>query len=513
MKNPFALGSLVLVIVALSGLAAKTVGKISDSGKTIASTHASTNIMDLSDEEFQNRLNSLSEVFEFKLTPLVKEHIISKVVYSKATTERVLGLGEMYFPTFEKALLENNVPTQLKYLPVVESNLNPLANSPRGAGGLWQFMPATGTMYGLRIDKYVDERKDPFKSSAAAAKLLSNLHLEYGDWALALAAYNAGQVKVNAALRSASENNYWAASNYFNNETRTYVPKFIAAVYVSNYYYMHDLTPVELPQDYLATDTLHVYENTTFFELAKKTGTPESTVKVLNPSYLRDFVPANKKGSIVTLPLSQVAAVKGYSTSSAYATDALVAAASAMKTPTTTSDAAIATHVLGKNETLQDVANIYHCSVTELSNWNKLKPNTKAIAGTVLEIRESSSKKTVSVVNTPAPALVAVTPAPSTASVPSKAGKPTTATVTEIVVPANTLAITPNKKVLKMPAAPKMYQLNNDGYLYHRVQPGDNIWKIAKRYNGSSAKQIIALNGADRVTRLKPGDYIKIAQK
>lgn len=511
MKNPFALGSLVLVIVALCGLAAKTVGKISDSGNTIASTHASTNIMDLSDEEFQNRLNSLSEVFEFKLTPLVKEHIISKVTYSKATTERVLGLGEMYFPTFEKALLENNVPTQLKYLPVVESNLNPLAHSPRGAGGLWQFMPATGTMYGLRIDKYVDERKDPFKSSAAAAKLLSNLHLEYGDWALALAAYNAGQVKVNAALRSASENNYWAASNYFNNETRTYVPKFIAAVYVSNYYYMHDLTPVELPQDYLATDTLHLYENTTFVELAKKTGTPESTVKVLNPSYLRDFVPANKKGNIVTLPLSQVAAVKGYSTSSAYATDALVAAASALKTPTT-SNVAIATHVLGKNETLQDVANIYHCTVDELNTWNKLKPNTKLIGGSVLEIREStSSKKTVAIASTPSPAPVAASPVAATTAAVSKTSKPTN--VTEVAAPANTVANATTKKVLKMPAAPKMYQLNNDGFLYHRVQPGDNIWKIAKRYNGSSAKQIIALNGADRVTRLKPGDYIKIAQK
>jgi membrane-bound lytic murein transglycosylase D len=209
-------------------------------------------------------------------------------------------------PIFEEALDAYQLPLELKYLPIIESALNPTAVSRVGATGLWQFMLSTGKQYGLETNSLVDERRDPMKASYAAARLLSDLYKVYNDWNLVIAAYNCGPGNINKAIsRAGGERDYWKIYPYLPKETRGYVPAFIAANYVMNYYCEHNICPMSsrLP---VKTDTVLVDRNINLNQVASICGFDIQMLRSLNPEYKRDIVPGATKPYAIRLPLTDV---------------------------------------------------------------------------------------------------------------------------------------------------------------------------------------------------------------
>jgi len=252
------------------------------------------------DTVYAKRLYDLPTEMELSYNQVVKKHI---EMYSGRRRDQVsymLALGEYYFPMFEEALDREGMPLELKYLPVIESALNPTAVSRVGATGLWQFMLKTGKGYGLEVNSLVDERRDPYKSTQAAVKYLKDLYTIYGDWNLVIAAYNCGPGNVNKAIaRSGGKRDYWEIYNRLPRETRGYVPAFIAANYIMNHYADHNICPAGSQGSVLALDTVHVNQEIHFEQIAGVLNMPVSEIKRLNPQYKKDMIPGNQIYALV----------------------------------------------------------------------------------------------------------------------------------------------------------------------------------------------------------------------
>ena len=221
----------------------------------------------------------------------------------RRTVSVMLGRSNFYMPIFEQALESYNLPLELKYLPVIESSLNPTAVSRAGATGLWQFMLATGKQYGLRVNSLVDDRRDPIRASYAAAQYLRDLYKIFGDWTLVIAAYNCGPENVNRAIRRAGGSmDYWTIYPYLPSETRGYVPAFIAANYVMTYYCEHNICPMltNLPAH---TDTVEVNRDVNLQQIADVCGTDLSMLRELNPQYRRDIVNGSSEPALIRMPI------------------------------------------------------------------------------------------------------------------------------------------------------------------------------------------------------------------
>jgi membrane-bound lytic murein transglycosylase D len=221
------------------------------------------------------------------------ENIIkSYLKYRKRSFERLMAISEYYFPLFEEALAKENVPLEIKYLAVVESALNPKAVSGMGATGLWQFMYQTGKQYNLKIDSFIDERSDPLKSSAAAAKYMSNMYSIFGDWELVLASYNSGPGNVSKAIRrSGGKQNYWNIRKHLPRETRGYVPAFLATMYLYEYHNEHGIKPDRAIVQYFSTDTIMIKKQMSFKQISDLLEVPVPQLQILNPSYKLDVIP------------------------------------------------------------------------------------------------------------------------------------------------------------------------------------------------------------------------------
>jgi peptidoglycan lytic transglycosylase D len=222
-------------------------------------------------------------------------------------TEEMIGRAEIYFPLFEKYLEAYDMPTDLKYMAIVESGLRPMATSPVGAAGMWQFMRGTGRQFGLRITQYIDERRDPEKSTEAAVRYLKQLYERFGSWELAMAGYNAGPGRVNSAIRRSGSNDYWKLQNYLPRETRSYVPGFIAVNYLFDHYSNHNLVPKRPHSDLLNTSVVKIYEGLSFTDINSATGVTMSTLRTLNPMYSRRYIPQSVVGYQLQLPTMAVA--------------------------------------------------------------------------------------------------------------------------------------------------------------------------------------------------------------
>jgi membrane-bound lytic murein transglycosylase D len=215
----------------------------------------------------------------------------------------------VYFPNIESKIIEKNLPIEIKFLSIVESALQPAARSSVGAVGLWQFMKSTARMYGLEIDSHVDERRDVEKSTDAALQYLSDLNERFGDWTLALAAYNCGPGNVRKAMRRSGGKDYWSIRKYLPRETRNYVPKFIAMTYLMNYYSDHDLSPQYPDELFVKTRKLLITEGITFSKVSALTGVPMETIEYYNPSYIGHYVPRSSEGKILELPSQAIYAM------------------------------------------------------------------------------------------------------------------------------------------------------------------------------------------------------------
>lgn len=258
------------------------------------------------DSVYMDRLQRLPTIIEMPYNQVVKQFIERYSDKLRGSVSYMLGAANFYMPIFEQALETYGLPLELRYLPVIESALNPNAVSRVGATGLWQFMLETGKRYGLEVNSLVDERRDPVKSSYAAARYLRDLYKIFDDWSLVIAAYNCGPNKVNQAIHRAKDSvDYWQIYPYLPKETRGYVPAFIAANYIMNYYCEHNICPMitELP---ISTDTIVVDKNLHLEQIAKVLNVNIEHLRALNPQYRRDIVNGLTEPSVVRLPLSLV---------------------------------------------------------------------------------------------------------------------------------------------------------------------------------------------------------------
>lgn len=263
---------------------------------------------EVSEDEYIKRLAAIPSVIELPYNQIVRSYIDRYVVRNRTLVEEMLGMSLYYMPIFEQALEKEGLPLELKYLPVIESSLNPNAVSRAGAAGLWQFMVGTGKGLGLEVNSLVDERRDPYRSSEKAATYLKNLYTIYNDWSLAIAAYNCGPANVNKALRRAGGENrdFWEIYPYLPRETRGYVPAFIAANYVMTYFKRHNISPA-MARKPLLIDTVSVNRRVHFDQISHVLNIPVEELRVLNPQYRRDVVPASDDRSYtIALPSQQV---------------------------------------------------------------------------------------------------------------------------------------------------------------------------------------------------------------
>lgn len=254
--------------------------------------------------EFQKRIDNLNTIIDAKLTDDVSDLITKYVVKRRNESEVILGRTSLYFPFIENVIREKGLPDELKYVAVIESSLNPSGLSHRGAAGIWQFMKGTAQIYGLTVNKYIDERKDLMKSTEKALDHLKAMFDIYQDWTLAIAAYNCGSGTINKAIKRANgETDFWKIRKFLPRETQNYIPKFIAASYLMSYYYLHDLQPRDPSEEMKFVLTVKVNSMLDMDRISKEFDIDAGLIKYLNPVYYKGIIPGSASNTFtLTLP-------------------------------------------------------------------------------------------------------------------------------------------------------------------------------------------------------------------
>jgi len=411
--------------------------------------------------EIKERLKNIESTIPLNYNTTVKAFIDYFTVKDREYTKGVLGKMHLYFPIFEKYFEKYNIPDEIKYLSIVESGLNPIIRSRVGAVGLWQFMPETGRLYGLKIDWYFDERMDPEKSTEAACKYLRDLYNDFDDWELALAAYNAGPGKVRRAIRrSGYKKNFWDIYRYLPRETRSYVPQFIAIMYVANFSEEHNFY-IDEYKDYLPeADTILVNDFLYFKTFSELTGICPEDLERLNPVVRRGAIPETSKNYPLKIPAyikedfnlnrtfildsakntgkEEMEYLARNETGSTYGRDKLI-------------------HIVRSGEVLGLIAEKYQVRLSDLKTWNNLTGNMIRInQKLVVWVNHDYYNH----VNQSAPENVTQTPPQP--------------------IPASKI---------------------------HMVQPGDSLWKISQQYEGLSIEKIKELNNL-KSNKIVPGQKL-----
>lgn len=391
--------------------------------------------------------------------PVVKQFIHLYSVRRRKQMSRMMGLAEYYFPMFEEHLAKYNMPLELKYLAVVESALNPTAQSWAGAKGLWQFMYSTGKLNGLELSSYVDERHDPLKSTEAACKYLTKLHDIFDDWNLALAAYNSGPGNVNKAIRrSGGYRDYWSIRPFLPRETRSYVPAFIAVNYVMNYAEEHQIYARGVKPSYFQTDTVEIKKTVSFDQLTELLEIDKATLQFLNPEYRYELIPADaEKAYYLTLPKNKIGLFVS-NEDSIYALAAQNFKKENKNLPHYFKHGDAIYHRVQRGEVLGLIAERYGVGVSSVRRWNGIRGNMIRV-GQRLKIypRKMPDKQTQ-------------TASRSTQTKSDKSGK----------------------------------------YVNYSVHYGESFYSIARKYPGISAENIMEWNNIANARSLKPGMRLKI---
>ena len=339
-----------------------------------------------SDTVYTDRLANLPCIVPMTYNQPVRSHIDRYAKQLRHQVSYMLGMMEYYEPLIEQALDVHGVPNELKYLPVVESALNPVATSRVGATGLWQFMYSTGKLYGLKQNSLVDDRRDPVKSTWAAAKYLRTLYDRFGDWSLAIAAYNCGPGNVNKAIyRSGGKTAFWDIYWYLPRETRGYLPAFIAATYIMTYHAEHGICPMEskLP---LATDTIMINRLIHFDQIVAVTGIDMETLRGLNPQYKENVIPGKFQPNSLRLPEDKIRdfILSGDSIYN-YEREKYFSAEKVKELKNQALNTGFVIHKIRSGETLSTIARRYRVTITDLKRWNGLK-SSNIVAGKTLKI-------------------------------------------------------------------------------------------------------------------------------
>ncbi len=346
---------------------------------------------DVPDSVYIARLRDMVSPIPLPFNAIVRGHInmyVKKGNYNRIS--RPLGRSRYYFPYIEEILIKNDLPVELRAIPIIESALSPTAISHAGASGLWQFMPATGKAYGLEVNSVIDERNDPRAATEAACRMLKDLYNMYDNWFLAIAAYNCGPGNVNKALaRSGNKSGtYWDIYDYLPRETRGYVPAFIAASYAYTYHQLHGIEPIESPMP-IASDTIMVDRIVHLKQISSTIDISMETLRLLNPQYRMDIIPATKKSYTLVLPQRNIVEyieheAQIYAKDSIYLKEYLNPANLDKKRQSTS----VIYHKVKSGETLGGIAHRYRVRSSDIMRWNGLKNPDKLRLGQRLRIQK-----------------------------------------------------------------------------------------------------------------------------
>ncbi|ARV07232.1 lytic transglycosylase [Polaribacter sp. SA4-10] len=426
-------------------------------GKNVADVDLSTEIL----KERLQKINARTP-FHIAYNPSLEKVIKSYLKYRKRYYPALMAKAAYYFPMFEKHLDQYDVPLEMKYLAIVESALNPTAKSRVGATGLWQFMYTTGIQYKLKVSSYVDERQDPLKATIAACQYLSDLYNIFGDWDLALAAYNSGPGNVAKAIkRSGGYRNYWNIRPFLPRETAGYVPAFYATMYLFEYQKEHELI-ADAPQiRHFETDTIHVKKSISFDQISETTGISSELLQLLNPSYKLDVIPfIEGKNYAITLPRKNTFRFLDKE-QEIYALAETDASKREKPLPKYFEMDKRIRYKVRSGDFLGKIANKFGVRVSDLKRWNRLKTSRLKIGQ-----RLSVYPKRMSV---------------------SKA----------------------STKVVKSKQKP--FKTTGKGtYETYTVKKGDSLWTISRKFKNVSVDKIKKWNNIWSVKSLKPGTKLKI---
>lgn len=340
---------------------------------------------DIPDEVYIENIKKMNSYIQIPYNQIIKNHIIFYTQKIPAKSATILGLCSYYMPMFEEIFDSYDLPKELCCVAIIESALNPFAVSRAKAKGIWQFMLSTAKIYGLEVTSYVDERFDPEKSAHAAARYLKDAYAIFGDWALAISSYNCGSGNVNKAIRKAGSKNFWDIYPYLPKETRGYMPAFVGALYLTHYYKSYNIVPekISLPPH---VDTFRIHKNLHFEQIAENMDISVEELRVLNPQYIHDIIPASSEGYVLKLPYNYTLAFVDkekeiYSYKDSIYFNPIVYARYKDETTggASSSEQRKIVHKIKKGQSLGYVAKRYGVTVSQLKKWNNLKSNTVRI--------------------------------------------------------------------------------------------------------------------------------------
>lgn len=444
---------------------------------------------DLPDSIYIQRLKNIEQVVDLSYNKAVRNYIKMYTERRREQVEVMLGLSTYYFPIFEETLDKYDMPLEIKYLAIIESALNPMARSRVGASGLWQFMYGTAKNMKLEITSFVDERRDPIKATDAAAQYLSKLHDMYGNWHLAVAAYNCGPGNVNKAIRrSGGKTNYWEIYYRLPRETRGYVPALIAATYAFEYHKEHNLVP-RYPNISLAIDTVMVNDYLHFNQISAKIDIANEQLRALNPMFRRDVIPAKKdKPYPLILPQENIMAfidadtsIFAFERNKYFPNNTLVnptTSSSNYFTPVDIKGKAKVVYSVKSGDNVGFISSWFHVRASDLRYWNNINRDIIRVGQKLAIYVPEKNKAKYDKIN-----------AMSFAQKQASIGKSTT----------------PTKKAEVKPLDPN--------FVYHTVRKGDTIWEIAKKYAGISSDEIMRINKLKNDRGLYIGQKLKIKRK
>jgi membrane-bound lytic murein transglycosylase D len=446
-----------------------------------------------SDEVYSQRITKIQSPMALVYNQQVREYIDMYAIRKRGLTERVMGLAQLYFPLFEQTLDQNDLPLEFKYLSIVESALNPVAKSRVGATGLWQFMLQTGKLYNLKVNSYVDERRDPVKSTQAACDYFKNMYSIYHDWLLVIASYNCGAGNVNKAIaRSGGKTNFWEISKYLPAETRGYVPAFIAVTYLMNYSMEHNLSAVPPVISFYEADTVMVDQQVSLRDVAELIDVPLDLLSYLNPLYKRGVIPESDEPQVLRLPTNKVNTYLAR-LDKLFTPDTQPQMVASNESPLTDyiTRQVKKYHIVKRGEHLYSIADKYNCSINDIKRWNKFK-GTRVYKGQRLMVYVAVKQK------------AQLSSVPKKTSLPLAEVKPAD-TVLLASRGADTAAAATETRSATTDTAD---QSQSGKYTWHIVQKGDTLYSIAKRYEGT-VDEIKSMNNLN-TNELKPGTKLRV---
>ena len=421
------------------------------------------------DEVYVERLKKMNSFIQIPYNDIVRNYII---MYSEKMKQRMpymLGLCKYYMPIFEETFDKHEIPVELKAMAIIESAMNPRAESRVGAKGMWQFMYNTAKSYGLHVDSFVDERMDPVKSCEAAALYMYDAYKMFGDWILAIASYNCGPGNVRKAIkRAGGSREFWDIWPYLPKETRYYVPAFVGALYTLEYYKEHGLKPESMVMP-TGVDTLVIKKQLHLKQVSEITGAPIEDLRNLNPQYRHEIIPGHEREYILRIPYQYTGDFIEHEDTIYKHNAAVFFDPVAIKKIKDGGDGVRIVHKVKNGEYLGRIAGKYNVSIAKIKKWNNLKSDNIRAGQSLVIYRGGSG--------------------PATSQSSSKST-------------SSTSSNSSSSNKTNSSAGAK-------GHTTYTVKSGDSFYSIAKNYSGVSAQNIMDYNGLTS-SKLKPGMVIKI---